>query len=113
MNIYDPLEVAKQAVAAHPGRPATAIIHDAPDARLVVFRIAAGQAVPVHTTASTVVLHILSGTGLVNGAQGERPVSAGAIVTYEPREPHGMRATTGELVLLAVIAPRPASRAGG
>jgi quercetin dioxygenase-like cupin family protein len=113
VNTYDPLEVAKQAVAAHPSRPATAIIHDTPDARLVVFRIAAGQAVPVHTSASTVVLHILAGTGLVNGAQGERAVSAGAIVTYEPREPHGMRATTGELVLLAVIAPRPASRAGG
>lgn len=113
MKTLDPVAIAREAVAAHPGRPATAIIHDTPDARLVVFRIAAGQAVPVHTSASTVVLHILSGKGLVKGAEGERAVGAGAIVTYEPQEPHGMRATTGELLLLAVIAPRPASRAAG
>ena len=113
MKIYDPVATARGAVAAHPERPATAILHDAPDARIIVFRIMPGQAVPVHTSSSTVVLHILSGAGLVHGAEGERAVSAGAIVTYEPREPHGMRATTGELVLMAVIAPRPASRAGG
>jgi len=87
-----------------------ALIHDGPDARLVVFRIAAGQALPVHTSPSTVVLHVLSGSGLVSGAGEERAVSAGTVVAYEPREPHGMRATTGELILLAVIAPRPASR---
>ena len=113
MKTWDPVAIATDAVAAHPSRPAKAVIHDSPDARLVVFRIGAGQSVPVHTSPSTVVLHILSGTGLVKGAEGERAVSAGAIVTYEPQEPHGMRATTGELVLLAVIAPRPASRPSG
>jgi quercetin dioxygenase-like cupin family protein len=87
-----------------------ALIHDGPDARLVVFRIAAGQTLPVHTSPSTVVLHVLSGSGLVSGAGEERAVSAGTVVTYEPQEPHGMRATTGELILMAVIAPRPASR---
>jgi quercetin dioxygenase-like cupin family protein len=57
-----------------------------------------------------VVLHVLSGSGLVSGAQGERAVEAGTIVAYEPDEPHGMRATSRELVLLATITPRPASR---
>jgi quercetin dioxygenase-like cupin family protein len=46
----------------------------------------------------------------VSGAQGERAVEAGTIVAYEPDEPHGMRATSHELVLLAAITPRPASR---
>ena len=110
MKTYDPVAAARDAVAAHPARPAMALIHDGPDARLVVFRIAAGQALPVHTSPSTVVLHVLSGSGLVSSAGEERAVSAGTVVTYEPREPHGMRATTGELILMAVIAPRPASR---
>ena len=113
MKIYDPAATARDAQAANPSRPAMAVVHDAPDARIIVFRIAAGQAVPVHTSSSTVVLHVLSGAGLVQGAEGERPVGAGTVVAYEPREPHGMRATTGELVVLALIAPRPASRVGG
>ncbi len=89
-----------------------AVVHDAPDARLVVFRLAAGQAVPVHTSVSSVVLHVLSGSGLVSSADGERDVRAGMVVAYEPKEPHGMRALTEELIVLAVIAPRPASRRG-
>ena len=113
MKIYDPAASARDAVATNPTRPAMAVVHDAPDARIIVFRIAAGQAVPVHTSASTVVLQVISGSGLVKGAEGERPVEAGAVVVYRPREPHGMRATTAELVLMAVIAPRPASRGGG
>ena len=110
MKVYDPAAVARTAVAPHPGRPAMSLMHDGTDARLVVFRIAAGQSVPVHTSGSTVVLHVLSGSGLVSGSDGEREVSAGAVVAYEPQEPHGMRARTEELCLLAVITPRPASR---
>jgi quercetin dioxygenase-like cupin family protein len=110
MKVYDPVSVARTAVAAHPGRPAMSLIYDGTDARLVVFRIAAGQSVPVHTSGSTVVLHVLSGSGLVSGSDGELEVSAGAVVAYEPQEPHGMRARAEELTLLAVITPRPASR---
>ena len=110
MRTYDPRAAARDALAARPDRPATAMIHDTPDARLVVFRIAPGQAVPAHTNASTVVLHVLEGSGMVTGADGEHRVEAGTVVTYEPREPHGMRAIKEELTLLAVIAPRPANR---
>jgi len=110
VKVYDPAAVARKAVAAHPGRPAMSLMHDGADARLVVFRIAGGQSVPVHTSASTVVLHILSGSGLVSGFDGELEVSLGMVIAYEPQEPHGMRARTEELTLLAVIAPRPGSR---
>ena len=110
MRVYDPAAVARTAVAAYGGRPAMSLMHDGADARLVVFRIAAGQSVPVHTSGSTVVLHVLSGSGLVSGSDGELEVSAGTVVAYEPQEPHGMRARTEELTLLAFITPRPASR---
>jgi quercetin dioxygenase-like cupin family protein len=110
VKTYDPAALARNALSAHPDRPATALVHDAPGARLVAFRIAPGQSVAVHTSPSTVVLHVLSGSGLVSGPQGERAVEAGTVVAYEPDEPHGMRATSHELVLLAAITPRPASR---
>jgi hypothetical protein len=47
---------------------------------------------------------------LVSGVGGERAVHAGEVLAYEPGETHGVRAITEELVLLAIIAPRPSSR---
>ena len=95
MKVYDPVAVAREAVATHPARPAMAVVHDAPDARLVVFRLAAGQAVPVHTSVSSVVLHVLSGSGLVSSAAGERDVRAGMVGPTgrgrsRPRRPSGL-----------------------
>jgi len=110
MKTYDPAADARDAAAGRPDRPATALVHDAPGARLVVFRIAPGQAVAVHTSPSTVVMHVLSGSGLLSGAEGEREVGAGTVAVYEPGEPHGMRAAATEMVLLAAITPRPPSR---
>ena len=37
---------ARGAVAPNKDKPATAVIHDSDDLRLIVFRIAPGQAVP-------------------------------------------------------------------
>ena len=110
MIAYDPRVAAASARPSHPDRPAMQILHDSDDVRLLVFRIAPGQAVPVHRSASSVVLQVLSGSGLVQHADGELPVSAGAVLVYAPGEPHGMRATVEELTLLATIAPRPSSR---
>lgn len=107
MNVYDARALAASAVNARPDRPATALVHDSSDARVVMFRIEPGQAVPVHTSTSTVLLMIVSGAGTVAGADGERSVSSGDIVAYDPREPHGMRAGAEQLVIAAVIAPRP------
>ena len=101
---------AADAVAANPSRPATAVIHDTPDARLVVFRIAPGQVVAPHRNASTVLLTVLSGSGLVTGGDTEVSVGPGDVIAYAPNELHGMRAVNEELVLLATIAPRPGAR---
>jgi quercetin dioxygenase-like cupin family protein len=101
---------ATDAVATDARRPATAVVHDTPDARLVVFRISPGQSVPPHRSASTVMLSVVSGRGLVSGGDEERSVEEGDVVTYEPNELHGMRATDTNFVLLATIAPRPGER---
>ena len=110
MKVTHLLSLAEHAVSARPDRPATAIAHDSADARSVVFRIAPGEIVPEHVSPSTVTLLVIDGMGFVSGAGGERIVSRGDLVTYEPNEPHGMRAASNTLVLLAVIAPRPGVR---
>ena len=110
MKTTDIRKAAAEAVAANPSRPATAVIHDAADARLVVFRIAPGQAVPPHRSVSTVALTVISGAGFIGGEADERAVTPGLTTIFEPNELHGMRATTEELVLLAIISPRPGSR---
>ena len=107
MNVYDTGKLAAAAVAAHPDRPATTLVHDSTDARVVLFRIEPGQEVAVHTSTSTVLLSIVSGEGTVSGSDGEKAVRTGDIVAYAPQEPHGMRAGTTQLVIAATIAPRP------
>jgi quercetin dioxygenase-like cupin family protein len=105
--IYDPVVIAGQTAAANPTRPAVAIVHDAPAARAIVFRIEPQQQVAPHTSRSTVLLSIVAGSGLVSGADGEHAVRAGDLIAYAPNERHGMRALDERLVVLAVIAPRP------
>lgn len=111
MKSYDPRTVAKGAVAPNAPRPASALMHDAPGARLVVFRIEPGQQVAPHTSTSTVVLSVVSGSGVVLGAEGERSVAAGEMVVYEPHELHGMRALDEQFVIAATITPRPGAAA--
>ncbi|MGZ8376134.1 MAG: cupin domain-containing protein [Gemmatirosa sp.] len=110
MRHLDPLRAAREAVAAHADRPATAILDDTADARLVVFRLAPGQAVPPHQSTSTVTLTVLAGHGTLSGGDEERACAPGDVVVYAPQETHGMRATDGELLLLATITPRPGAR---
>jgi quercetin dioxygenase-like cupin family protein len=46
----------------------------------------------------------------VSGADEERRVGPGMMLTFVPGESHGMRAVDEELVILATIAPRPGAR---
>ena len=111
MKVLDPRRIAAAAEPANPNRPATSIVYDVPDVRLVAFHLRPGQTVPPHRNASTVVLSVIAGHGVVTGAEGEREVRAGEVVCYEPNEVHGMRATDDVFQLLAAIAPRPGSNA--
>jgi quercetin dioxygenase-like cupin family protein len=111
MKRLDPLTAARQAVANRPDRPATAIVHDSAEVRLVVFRLAPGQSVAPHTNSSSVQLMVLEGAGVLTGAPGAGPgelqCGRGDVVVYLPDELHGMRAGDEELLLLATITPRP------
>ena len=110
MIAIDPRQAARDAVAANPTRAATALIFDSIDARLIVFRLAPGQAVAPHRSPSTVMLTVLQGEGILSGGDGERRCRAGEVVIYAPGELHGMRADAEELQLLATISPRPGER---
>jgi quercetin dioxygenase-like cupin family protein len=110
VKVLSTLGAAHDAVSAQPSRPATALLHDVPDARVVVFRIEPEQEVAPHTSTSTVLLSIVSGRGTVSGASGESSVKAGDLVAYEVGELHGMKAGTEQLVLIAIITPRPGAR---
>lgn len=114
MIAYVPRDAARAATAANAARPATAAIIDTPDVRALVFRLAPGQAVRPHRNASTVLLTVLEGRGILsgeeNGAPVDRECSAGDMVAYQPNELHAMRAGETELLLLATITPRPGER---
>lgn len=111
---YAPASAARAAVAPNPERPATAVLHDADDLRLVVFRIGPGQEVPLHRSGSSVMLTVLEGSGILTGEEnGERvdyECRPGDVVTYGPNEVHGMRGGVNELLLLAATTPRPGNR---
>jgi quercetin dioxygenase-like cupin family protein len=110
MKLYDLHAAARSAVSASPDRPAVAILHDQDGGRIVVFRIAPGQRVAEHTSASNVLLTVVSGTGYVTGAEGEQKINPGELAAFAPREPHGMRADRDELILAAHITPAPGNR---
>lgn len=112
MKTVDVRKAAAEAVTANPSRPATAVLHDTDDARLVVFRLSPGQMVPPHRSVSTVTISVISGRGFIVGENDERAVAQGEMAIFAPNELHGMRATDDELVLLATITPRPGSRSG-
>lgn len=110
MHIYDPRVLGLRADAANAVAPGMEIIHDSDDARLIVFRLEAGQQVHDHTSPSTVILTVLEGSGIVRGGGNDRRLSRGDLVVFEPREVHGMQALDEHFVLLAVLAPRPGTR---
>jgi quercetin dioxygenase-like cupin family protein len=93
--------------AAREGRPATAILHDEPNLRVIAFHLAPGQVVPAHTNPSTVLVQVLAGSGTFRGADGEAVLGPGAAAVYAPGEPHAIEAGEVPLRFLAVIAPGP------
>lgn len=110
MKVHHLPTVASLATSPAAGRPATTIVSDSADARLVLFRIDPGQAIPPHVNSSTVLMTIVSGSGIVSGPDGDHAARAGDLIAYEPNELHGMRAESEQIVILATITPRPGTR---
>jgi quercetin dioxygenase-like cupin family protein len=110
MRFVDARDAARGAKSANPSRPATAVILDTPDARLVVFRILPGQSVPPHQSPSSVLLTIIEGKGEIIGPDGPHDCSTGDLIAFGPDETHGMTAIDTEMHVLATITPRPGER---
>ena len=111
MKLVDATSAALAAVSANSTRPAVSIVHDSEDVRIVVFRIAPGQRVAPHTSESTVVLRVLEGSGIISGGNDEeRHCTRDDMIVYDRGEIHGMSADTEQLLVMATISPRPASR---
>ncbi|HEX6560365.1 MAG TPA: hypothetical protein VF021_12905 [Longimicrobiales bacterium] len=91
-------------------RHATALLHDDSNVRIVAFTLAAGQEVAVHTSKSTVAVHVVGGSGAFIGDV-EDLLSVGQSAVYEPGEPHGMRAGAEGLHFVAFITPSPSAHA--
>jgi quercetin dioxygenase-like cupin family protein len=111
MNAMNLLDAARAAMPARPDRPATSIVVDEPAARVILFRLAPGQTVPLHKNASVVMLTVLQGAGTIlsqpDNAAIEHRCRTGDLFVFGSGERHGMRADGEELVLLATITPRP------
>lgn len=103
MQVFHMRGAADAAVAAAPTRPATAVVHDSPAVRLLVFRIEPGQRVAPHTNEGTVLLTVVSGRGTVSGRHESREVGEGEVVAFAPGELHGMHADTERFELFATI----------
>jgi quercetin dioxygenase-like cupin family protein len=88
-------------------RPATAVLHDDPNARVVGFHLAPGQQVPPHSSASTVVVIVVRGAGRFRDADVEVELKAGQAAVFDPGEVHAIAADAEPLAFLAVLAPSP------
>jgi quercetin dioxygenase-like cupin family protein len=95
------------APAPRADRPASAVLHDEPDARIVCFVLAPGQRIPPHHSDSTVIVQVIEGTGVFRGADSEATLGAGQLAVFAPGESHGIEAGAAPLRFTAVIAPRP------
>ena len=93
--------------AGNADRHATALLFDSPECRLVAFTLQPDQTVPMHRSASTVVVTVVSGAGVFRGGNGDMALRPGDSASYEPNEMHGMTAGDSGLRFLAVITPRP------
>lgn len=88
-------------------RPATRLLHDEPNARVVAFHLLPGQEVPAHHSPSTVLVHVVSGRGVFAGEDGSALLDAGGVAVFRPGESHAIRASDGPLHFVAVITPGP------
>ncbi len=78
--------------------------------RVVAFSLLPGQVVPAHSSRSSVLVHVLRGSGRylgATGAAGALALRVGESAIYDVDEPHSIEAGEAGLEFLAVIAPAP------
>jgi quercetin dioxygenase-like cupin family protein len=88
-------------------RPASEVLHDEANVRIVCFHLLEGQSIPPHESDSTVIVEVISGTGVFRGAGADATLHAGQSAVFAPGEPHAIAAEQGPLRFRALITPRP------
>lgn len=101
------MKVLEQGPAPRVGRPASAILHDDANVRIVAFRLLPGQEIPPHRSPSSVTVLVTEGSGTFHGESGESVLRVGEGAVYEPNELHSITAGEEPLRFLALISPRP------
>jgi quercetin dioxygenase-like cupin family protein len=101
------MKVLAQPPVARAERYASALLHDEENGRVVAFHLLPGQRVPSHSSESTVVVHVIAGSGRFQGTDSEAVLSAGDSAVFAPGESHAIDADDETLSFLAVITPRP------
>jgi quercetin dioxygenase-like cupin family protein len=103
------MKVLSHGPAAQPDRPATELLHDENNARIIAFHLQPGQQVKPHRSESTVFVQVVAGGGWFRGESTQAYLTAGEGAVYEPGELHSIDAGDTPLRFLAIITPRPAS----
>ena len=93
--------------AARADRPASALLHDEPNGRVVAFHLLPGQRIPPHHSDSTVIVQVVAGSGRFAGAESDALLSAGDCAVFAPGETHAIDAATEALHFNVFITPRP------
>ncbi len=88
-------------------RPASALLHDEANVRVVAFALEPGQIVPPHSSASTVMVHVRRGGGRFLGAGDAARLAAGESAIYQAAETHSIEAGSEGVEFLAIISPGP------
>lgn len=98
-------------MAGFPGargdRHATAVLHDEPNARVIAFTLGPGQVIGTHRSTSTVLVHVVRGSGRFEGEGSAAELAAGSTAVFSPDEAHGMTAGNDGMEFLAVLSPGP------
>ncbi|MCL5957822.1 MAG: cupin domain-containing protein [Chloroflexi bacterium] len=90
-----------------PSRYTATLLYDSDNMRVVLFALGPGQELSPHVSSSEVMMHAVEGQGSFIVGNDRVEARPGIIAVCEPNVPHGAIAD-GELVFVAVIAPRPA-----
>ncbi|MEX0906812.1 MAG: cupin domain-containing protein [Gemmatimonadota bacterium] len=93
--------------AVRQDRPASELVHDEANVRVVAFHLLPGQEIPPHRSDSTVLVQVVAGSGTFTGDGSELELSAGDSAVFAPGELHAIRAPAVPLRFVAIITPRP------
>ena len=82
------------------------VLHTSPEARAVMLRLDAGQALGPHQVKERAWLCIVDGTVTIESGGESVEGQAGTVATFAPDERHALRTETGARILL-LLAPWP------